>query len=212
MILEGMKALITLFLTGASAFASTVNLSLAADPSQYSTLFAIERLAPTADSTDRIFYHYAIHNDGPERSGYLQIQTGGGGFVTFSTGHLELGFMGGPINGVEVEASCGPEGCLPGNGYYGNFNRIPVTLGAPMALEAVGDIEYCCTIGPGLYFTGGSVEGTFQFRFFEADGVTPAAVSDGVRPVTVSDAPEPSTWGMLAAAGLGILGWRRQWR
>lgn len=177
-------------------YASTVNLSLASDPSQYSSLYAIERLAPTAGSTDVLDYHQAILTAGPERSGYLQIQTGGnGGFVTFSQGYLHLGFAGGPVDGgIEIEAACGPQGCSPGNGYYGYNNRIPVTLGTTMTLEAVGNIAYCCTIGPGLYFTGGSVDGLFQLRFFESDGVTPVAVSD---------APEPATWGMI---GLTLVG------
>jgi hypothetical protein len=191
-----------------SMYASTVQLSLPSDLSQWSTLEAGVHLANTAGSSDSLNYHRDISTTGPVRSGYIQIQTGGpGGFVTFAQGQLRLGFAGGPVvapgseyNGVYIEAQCGDLGCSPGNGYYGYYDRIPVTLGTAMTLEAVGNIAYCCT-GPGVYYTGGGISGIFQFRFFDSDGVTPVAVSD---------APEPSTYGLIVASMAGAVFFRRR--
>lgn len=86
--------------------------------------------------------------------------------------------------------TCGSRGCSPGRGYYGYYSRIPVMLGTPLTLVANGHLTNETRDREGT--TAGQLETEFQFRFFEADGSTPVAVSE---------APEPST---SALAGLAL--------
>ncbi|MFL6448720.1 MAG: PEP-CTERM sorting domain-containing protein [Bryobacteraceae bacterium] len=200
------------FMLANSMYASTVDLLIASDPSQWSTLTT--NLAITQhglDQMDSVNWTQAITTAGPVRSGYFQIQTGGdGGSLAGAGGTLVTGFAGGPVTmidpqygntaTVDIAAHCHSGGlngeCSPGNGYYGHYNLIPVTLGTSITLESVGNLKY----DPVGYIwndptvVGGYLLGTFQFRFLEADGVTPVAVSD---------APEPATWSMI---GLSVVG------
>jgi PEP-CTERM motif len=98
-----------------------------------------------------------------------------------------------------TEVWCDDQGCLPGSGYYGNYNRIPVTLGSSLTL--VSNSYMTNQSVPFDNVSSGGGNATYYFRFFEADGTTPVGVE------MVSDAPEPSTYGLigLSLAGAALL-------
>ena len=114
----------------------------------------------------------------------------GGRFVVHGNLGMVSGFALDPSLPVITQMTCGSQGCSPGPGYYGYYSRIPVVLGSPLTLVANGYLTNQTRDGEAT--TAGQLETEFQFRFFEADGSTPIAVSK---------APEPST---SALAGLAL--------
>lgn len=101
-----------------------------------------------------------------------------------------------PYTQIQCQANSG--NCSPGDGYWSNYNFIPVTLGAPLTLVANGHLSNQAVALDNV--SGGILDPSFLFRFYEVNGTTPVAVE------MVSDAPEPSTYGLigrsLAAAAL----------
>ncbi len=77
---------------------------------------------------------------------------------------------------------------------------IPIVLGTDFNLAATGYVDDWANLLDGQ--SGGKLNSTFQFRFFELDGVTPVALSD---------APEPATWSLLGfALGAALVAKRRR--
>jgi len=90
---------------------------------------------------------------------------------------------------TEITCYANSNYCTPGTSYYTFNSPIPVTLGTAFTLEANGGTTNWASGFDGR--SGGSLNTVFQFRFLEADGVTP---------VGVSQAPEPVTLGMVGLA------------
>ncbi len=136
---------------------------------------------------------------GPVRDGYVQI-TGDGSSTYFYDGQGEMtsGIVSANASSPLTEISCAANsvtGCAPGPHYYSVMNPlIPISLGTNINLAATGFVNDW--VGPLDGQSGGELDTTFQFRFFEADGVTPVAVSD---------VPEPATWGLIAFIGGAVL-------
>ena len=88
--------------------------------------------------------------------------------------------------------------CNPSN-WYSHLGYPSVTLGTTMNLMADGTAINSAGLNEGM--SRGDLTTTFQFRFVEADGVTPVAVE------LVSDAPEPATYVLigLSLAGAALL-------
>ena len=154
----------------------------------------------TADS--QVSVNEALFTPGSVRSGFVQINaTGSTGDIfreDYSDLDLSLGPIGvGCINQVFAASLCvlGPNGgvhnpptySFPINGQY-----YPFTLGQAFNFSYSGTAAgFSDAIGDGE----GSTNMQFQFRFFEADGVTPVAVEA---------APEPGSLALLGVA-LGML-------
>jgi hypothetical protein len=189
---------------GASATAN-VALQLAANGANFSSLTTYQSayaqqaprsanslFGPAADSSIAVSYTNTLTTSGSVRSGYLQIQGYGygsnfyDGAATMTTG-IVVG-SGSPYQ-TEVTCSANSGYCTPGTGYYNYYSLIPVTLGTAFTIEANGGTTDWASGFDGL--SGGSLNTVFNFRFLEADGRTPVAVSE---------APEPMTVGMVGLA------------
>lgn len=177
-----------LFNTLSSSFSSNVR---RADPLPGSTFGA------GAGASASMNYNAQIITNGPVRSGFLQIQ-----FTyssqAFDDGRAEItsGFtFPSTINPlVSCAATRSLDPCSPAPGYYSFFGLIPVTLGEVLTLQSVGTLlNVTDTFVAG---SGGSVGLNYQFRFLEADRLTPVAVAQ---------TPEPSTSVLLGCGALGLL-------
>jgi hypothetical protein len=190
-----------------------VTLNVSADPSQFSSLSVysyslIRQGYPTRVPEDlwgpgglaniRIDYQAQVFGAGPIRSGYVQIEFNyvSEAFYDGSAG-LKAGLTLNPVltsfeNPVTL-ISCASTGyCNVGPSYYPlHASLIPVTLGVPIGLEALETLQNASGYIDGQ--SGGRLGITYQFRFLEADGVTP---------VSASEVPEPATWEFVAASAL----------
>ncbi len=151
------------------------------------SLFGPGTMAVTA-----IDYQNALTTAGPLRAGYLQWQGFGSvdqqeTSIKITTGIIQLA----PYF-LLAELTCSFT-CTPGPGYFKAYPRIPFLLGAPFTLEAMGSNN---AMSSSDLAAGGLLTTNYQFRFFEADGFTPVAVSE---------VPEPSSLALLSGTGIGIL-------
>jgi len=162
-------------------------------------------------ATISIDYSQQVITAGPERAGYLQISLGDYHSGYFYDGHASMtsGFTISPIVSpftgnpyTQIECGSNTVGCSPGNGYWGNYDRIPVTLGSPLTLVANGHLSNMAQYIDAQ--SGDEMNTSFLFRFFEADGTTPAGVE------LMSDAPEPSTYGLVGLALAGAARLRKK--
>lgn len=193
---------------GATATAQ-VNLQLATSAADFSSLSTYqsayarqgprpqnEPFGPAAGNFITINFSDTLVTAGASRSGYLQIQGYGSGASFYDGGaSMTSGLL---LNGAAAttEISCYSNSsyCTPGTGYYNTYTLIPVTLGTAITIEANGHTNNSASAFDGS--SGGSLSTTYQFRFLEADGVTP---------VSVSEAPEPATLGLLSLSCGAIL-------
>ena len=184
---------------GASATAN-VALQLAANGPDFSSLttyqYAYAQQAPrqstnsffgaAAQTSIAVSYSSTLSTGGPVRSGYLQIEGYGYG-ANFNDGGASMtsGILLGSGNLYQTEITCYSNSsyCTPGIGYYTYNSLIPVTLGTSFIIEANGSTSNAAAGFDGL--SGGSLNTVYNFRFLEADGVTPVAVSQVPEPVTV---------------------------
>jgi hypothetical protein len=188
-----------------------VSLDLSADPSQFSTLSVysyslIRQGYPTRVPEDlwgpgglaniAIDYQTQVLGAGPIRSGYVQVdfnyvsENPYDGSASLTAG-LTLNAVSTSFANPVTLISCASTGyCNVGPSYYPlHASLIPVTLGVPIGLEAVGTLQNASGYIDGQ--SGGRLGITYQFRFLEADGVTP---------VGTSEVPEPATWGLVSAS------------
>jgi PEP-CTERM motif len=204
-----------------SAFGN-VTLQLASYPADWSNLITHQEarsvqgypldphgnIGPATAATLTIDYSQDVITAGPQRAGYLQINLGETQSGYFYDGHAEMTagftlhaydglFSGSPVTQINYQSNNGYD--LPGNGYWSNYSRIPVTLGTPLTLVANGHLSNMAQYIDAQ--SGDEMNTSFLFRFYEADGRTP------VRVEMVSDAPEPSSDGLigLALAGAALL-------
>lgn len=134
-------------------------------------------------ATAQITFSDMLTTDGPVRTGVIR-----GRFLPTTYGY----------GGIESVSLVSP--VLP----YSSFGpSLPITfqLGQPFALTMVGG---AMSLSDDLTPSTAQFDMPFVFAFFEADGVTPVALSE------LTPAPEPSTWASLAG-GLGVLAyWKRR--
>ena len=199
---------------GASA-SGQVNLLLAANAADFSSLSTYQyanaqqavpqgpggAVGAGATSSVTIAYSQTLVTAGTMRSGYVQLEAYGSGASfydggAFMTSGLTINtnpFTGSPV----TEFACVSilSFCTPGSAYYDYHSLIPVTLGSMLTIEANGGTVNYASFLDGA--SGGSLSTTYNFRFLEADGLTP---------VTVTTAPEPVTYGLMGAALL-LGGW-----
>jgi hypothetical protein len=213
---------------GGSSASGSVVLTLAGNAAEYSVLttsqHALAVQASPADSalgrgtaaTIAISYSSSITTSGPERQGYLQISPDSNEINQsyYSGGsHMTSGLDINPIVGsfyydpnrpvTELACSTGytTTGCNPSSNYLQNYTPfIAITLGVPITVVANGSTDDYVDAGEGM--SGGSLNTTFAFRFFEADRRTPVQA--------VAAAPEPSTWASIAGGLTALAFWKRR--
>ena len=199
---------------GGSASAS-MGLDLAADPAQLSTL----RTAQTASvpvfnpntGPSTVATGTEIHFDeflipaGSVRPGYVILQA-------FSTGSSATdGAAGGrvsfyfPANRTDTAISCTTFDaglCFPSNRFFATERPlIPITLGIPLELVAEGTLDAFWSRLVGGTGAEAIENGLYEFRFVEADGITPVAVSQ---------TPEPANALLVSTVLLAALVLRKQ--
>ena len=140
-----------------------------------------------ATAESRFDMQFLMETTGPTRLGYLQMyffaivtSYNSGGGSTFSVGpHV--------LNSRPRGSNCSQ--CTQ--------PLIPFQLGSQFLVSLTGR-----ALGLGTWYSGDSVvvSGTSSFRFFEADGVTPVAVS-------TAETPEPATW-LGVSIGIGLIAFR----
>lgn len=183
----------------ASASASFA-LNIASDPANFSILSTVQvtsaaiagyqvPLSTSSLATTQINWDDYLLTADPVRAGYLKIQSiqtptvgtdGAGGFVNFgfsTAGNgITTGFIGCDNFG----------GCVPGNGGINAEDPlIPITLGVPLELISQGAASANAErIVDDIQAVAIMIE-SYEFRFLEADGVTPVAVSEAPEPATV---------------------------
>src|SRR5206468_9462546 len=125
-----------------------------------------------------------LTTDGPVREGIVR------GYFIPDT------FRGGGMNDADVSVRM-VSPVLPYASFGLGAPPMTVELGHPFTLLIEGS-------GSAMADAYGNFDAAFQLNFFEADGVTPVALSE------VTAAPEPSTWASLLG-GLVMVGyWRRR--
>ncbi len=213
---------------GGSSATGSVTLQVAADPSQFSNLLTSQNAiayqtsqittpgavyGPGSSASIAINYSTTLRTAGSIRSGYLQIGPNSIGnpdnyYDGIST--MITGFAISPVplsnnNPNTTVLSCSSQppiyGCDPGSNYWLNVRGlIPVTLGTNLGLFARGSTTDYAYMFDGL--SGGHLNTSFQFRFFEADGVTPVAASE---------VPEPASLALfLCGFALTRTAWKRR--
>lgn len=179
-----------------------VQLRLASNPASFSSLDTLgsslvqySNLTNTSASTNvSIQYQASILTAGALRPGYLQItHTEIPNFFYNGEATLTTGFtlypQFDPVNPITLLSCDSRNGCSPGVGYYSNLHSlIPVTLGSTLTLESLGVLSNQAGFVDGQ--SGGSLQVSFQFRFLEADGTTPVALTA---------TPEPASWALIGA-------------
>jgi hypothetical protein len=206
--------------TGNSSAAGRVTLALAADPSQWSTLTTYQGVSDddydsrppvetTHSSAVTVDWSQLLTTAGPIRDGFLQVQASARGGNPYNGEiRMDMGFdisqnagdqPYGDFHGTWLSCSARfAFDCDPSN-LYSHLGYPSVTLGTTMNLMADGTASSSAGLNEGM--SRGDLTTTFQFRFVEADGVTPVAVE------LVSDAPEPATYVLigLSLAGAALL-------
>jgi hypothetical protein len=192
---------------GAARATANVALQIAANGADFSSLStyqsAFARQAPPQSSDDlfgpaaqssvAINYTSTLYTGGSNRSGYLKVQAYGYGANFYDGGAtMASGIVSASGSPYQTEVTCYSNSayCTPGTAYYTYNDLIPVTLGTAFILEANGATTNWSAAFDA--FSGGYLRTVYDFRFLEADGVTP---------VPVSEAPEPLA---VAMTGLGI--------
>ena len=185
------------------------HLDLTSDPADYSVMtfnhqgvagaYTVNRGAQTqyfgGSASSTLSFTTNLRTAGEVRPGYLQI-----------TGYA----MGEPSHLVSPSFSYG----IPGSAQFSGGNSFTVSgqedvsgsttpasimLGTPFSLFADSSLAVTTDSTTG-YPNFGYVQADFEFRFFEADGVTP---------VQVSETPEAQTWNLIGGSMLLLLGLRR---
>lgn len=195
---------------------ANASFSLASDPNSFSSLSADQDVGAgltfdkngqyiTSRAGSDVSVKEALFTTGPVRPGFVQISASGQRTSNFrgSSGTLDVLF--GHIavschdNGFGSVASCilwpNGEHSVPAYLLPVSGQSYPFTLGQVFNFSYLGSAGADSLPGYGGFGADASVQ--FQFRFFEADGVTP---------VSVEAVPEPGTfalfgvaWGLLAA-------------
>lgn len=138
---------------------------------------------------------------GPVRQGYLQFLAEGGADHPYSGithGSASLTTIDGSY-AANLFCNGGGSGTCSGNQpEFTNHALVPYTLGTAFSLNGAADSQQYVSRNVGE--SGGAVNITYQFRFFEADGVTPVAVTE---------LPEPSSF-LMVPAFLAVLFWKKR--
>lgn len=190
-------------LTGIST--SSVSLTVASDPSSYSSIVGVGNtriyFAQFAGSvSSELDFTQGLLTTGAPREGFIQVQVRGGG-DSDGGGSAHVTMPAGLDPTISLSPGCVAFACGPNQDYYTHYSRIPFDLGQAfpiaMTVRVYGDEI------PNYDAIVGSVGMTYDFRFFEADGVTPVAVTA---------TPEPATWSLLGLtlSGVALLKQRRQ--
>jgi hypothetical protein len=194
---------------GASASGS-VQLNLAPNAQGFSVLTTHQNVSATegfplpgegsgtgsAGSSSQIHYSVDLATTGPERIGVLQISSNstanvfkpydGSGGISFG---LDINVLG-PDRELPnyTSISCGSfDGCFPGPAFFDTHAPFyTVMLGTPFRLFVDSDLTTYVDRGDGI--SGGGIDSTFEFRFFEVVGRNQLAAAD-----VVTAAPEPGT-------------------
>ncbi len=144
---------------------------------------------PGTEAHTRIDYSTLLTTAGPLRAGYIQLQFSGSvDYIYDGTSAITSGIVNTNPNSSLPQFTCSEYGGCTGNSFLARRSMIPFVLGQAFTIEANGYFDNYAYGNDG--FSGGSSQSNYQFRFLEADSLTP---------VGVSPAPEPSTWLLLAA-------------
>jgi len=192
-----------------------MGLALATDPADFSALRTAQtssvKVFNTNTGLSTIAARTEIHFDeflataGSVRPGYVILQA-------FSTARSATdGNAGGavrfyfPANRTDTQISCSAFDagfCDPSNRFLATERPlIPITLGTPLELFAEGGLYASWVRVFGFAAAEATENGRYEFRFVEADGVTPVAVSE---------VPEPSSALLVSAMLLAGLILRKQ--
>jgi hypothetical protein len=142
-----------------------------------------------------------LATDGAVRAGFLQIAFSNtanigsnGNYGSLATGLRDVRTQSSDISGTLLaNCSFNSLNCLPYPAYFARNNTVPVLLGTAFTAYTNGTVDIFADLITGG--AAGTLTTDFEFRFVEADGVTPVAVIF---------APEPGSLGMVVAA-LSIL-------
>lgn len=200
------------YVSGAEGYASDnlqLTVSKAASPSDFTTVVLSETgvaagtlngLNPGSSAVvSSAFLDYELKTVGPERPGYLEVSVISGLDTEWAIANLtySIGQQSGGCYSHTLNCSFGS---TPPVSSFLPDRYFEFTLGDPFSLQ----LAYSDTFYTAQDSSYSPVSGSFelQFRFFEADGVTPASLN-----------PEPSTWGTIVVAivllGAGDLHRRR---
>ena len=146
----------------------------------------------------RINFDEFLLTAGSVRSGYVILQSFGSDFISSENGNggVDFYFQGNQTN-THITCIAEDRACSPSNQTLARFlPLIPIPLGTPLELVAQGELGAAGINASGDETSGrASVTAWYEFRFVEADGVTP---------VTVTPTPEPSTVRLLGSALCGV--------
>jgi PEP-CTERM motif len=211
--------------TGHSSAGGRVTLTLAADPSQWSTLTTYQGVSDddydsrppvetTHSSAVTIDWSQLLTTAGPARDGFLQVQASAEGGNPYNGEiRMNMGFdisqdalsqAYGGFHGTWLSCNARFASDCDASNWYSHLGYPSITLGTTMNLMAQGGAINSAGLNEGM--SRGDLTTTFQFRFVEGDGVTP------VRVEFISDAPEPATYGLigLSLASAALLRNRRR--
>ena len=153
-------------------------------------------------AASQVSVNEALLTTGSARSGFVQINASAGFDGTLHVASAQLGGLSlGPI-GVACDNLGGigqSTTCLIYTGAREQDHQLPVTgIEYPFTLGQAFNFSYSSSAGGSTYPSnngGADANFQFQFRFLEADGVTPVAVEA---------VPEPGTFALFGVA-LGAL-------
>jgi hypothetical protein len=182
----------------AAAARGTVRTTLASNPADFTRIKAamlaqaayvvhnpVPPLTGNSSALVTIEFSETFVTTGPERPGFIEVKPNGNasGIEARTEGRFTVPAA---TNGQSISAGCsaqGPEGQCTNPGYFEHYRLFPVLLGTslPISFRGLAIATSNAQNGGG----GATFNYEYNFRFFEADGVTPVAVTETAEPKTL---------------------------
>lgn len=154
--------------------------------------------APSSAAQSSLSYHGDYLTSGPVRQGFLQINLSGYSGDPYSGYMNATILLSMPDGSPSANIDC-YDGLCHGNSHeFYSGGLIPYVLGTSFSLDGTGNALASAGFNDGS--SAGDTNLSYNFRFFEADGVTPVSVSEIPEPASVS----------LVLVSLAALLWRRR--